>query len=287
MADHPNTTTTATTADTKHDTDPVVDNNAVKADAKPSISVSESAAKNSACKKHPGKNQDRKARNRVSKKKSRNAGKSSSIATPSDDSSSDGSSSSESTSSCDSASEDDSSSETSELEIERHSRRRRTKTRTKKNLKRGKKNKLKLRRGGESATESDVEETEQDDSFDEKQLKKLINRLKVKKNRILNPTEDSSEDQQFDDADADLVDMSLALAKDKLKSKQPEGKRIKLRGRRGLIDPLGDVQKGLQRRKKKAGSKMAFKRVDQCICLPTAPTSTMNANTCCLFNSMG
>ncbi|KAL4865369.1 hypothetical protein BDV12DRAFT_174767 [Aspergillus spectabilis] len=264
MADTPNTTTTATSADTKHDTDPALDKNTVKADAKPAISVSESAAKTAPCKKHLGKNQDRKARNRDSKKKSRNAGKSSSIATPSDDSSSDGSSSSESTSSSDSASEeDDSSSETSVLEIERHSRRRRTKTRAKKNLKRGKKNKLRLRHGGDSATESDVEATEQDDSFDEKQLKKLINRLKVKKARLLNPTEDSSEDQQFDDADADLVDMSLALAKDKLKSKQPEGKRIKLRGRRGLIDPLGDGQKGLQRKKKKAGSKMAFKRVDQ------------------------
>ncbi|KAL5340379.1 hypothetical protein BJX70DRAFT_361608 [Aspergillus crustosus] len=265
MADTPKTTTTASTADTKHETDPAVDTNTVKADAKPSVSVSESAAKSSACKKHPGKSQDRKARNRDSKKKSRNAGKSSSIVTPSNDSSSDGSSSSDSTSSSGSASDegDDSSSETSEAEVERRSRRRRIKTRAKKNLKRGKKSKLRLRHGGESATASDDEETEQDDPFDEKQLRKHITTLKLKKAGILNPSEESSEDQGFNDTEADFVEMALALAKDKLKSKQPDGRRLKLRGRRGIIDPLGDAQKGLQRKKKKAGSKMAFKRVDQ------------------------
>lgn len=261
MADSPNPTTT--TGDTKHDAEPAVDNNAVKADAKSPVSVSENTAKKSACKKHPGKEPEANSRNRDSKKKSRKAGKNSSIVTPSVDSSSGVNSSSESTSASESASEDDeSSSEPSELEFERYSRRRRTKTKANR-LKRNKK-KPKSRYDDESDTGSDVEDTEQDDSFDEKQLRKLVKKLKLKRARIHNTIEDSSEDQQFDDGDADLVEMSLTLAKEKLKSKQGDGKRVKLRGRRGLIDNLGDSQKSLQRRsKKKAGSKMAFKRVDQ------------------------
>ncbi|KAL2825266.1 hypothetical protein BDW59DRAFT_146306 [Aspergillus cavernicola] len=260
MADTPSTTITAT-ADTKHDAEPAADNNTVvKADAKPVVSLSENTAKKPACKKHLGEGHDRNARNRDSKKKPCK-GKSSSIVTPSDDSSSDVSSSSESTSSSDSASTDeDSSSESSQLEA----RRRRTKTRTKKNLKRSKKKKLKSHYDTESDSGDDVEEAEQDDSFDKKKLTKLINRLKAKKARKLDPNGDSSEDQQFNDDDTDLVDMSLALAKEKLKSKQTDGKRLIGIGRRSLSDPLGDVQKGLQKKlKKKAGSKMAFKRVDQ------------------------
>lgn len=260
MADSANPTTT--TGDTKHDAEPAVENNAVKADAKPPVSVPENTAKQS-CKKHPGKEPEPNSRNRESKKKSRKAGKNSSIVTPSDDSSSEVNSSSESTTSSESASENDqSSSGPSELEFDRYSRRRRTKTQTNR-LKRNKK-KLKSRYDDASDTGSDIEDTEQDDSFDEKQLRKLVKKLKVKKARIHDHIEDSSEDQQFDDGDADLVEMSLTLAKEKLKLKQADGKRVKLRGRRGLIDNLGEPQKGLQRRsKKKAGSKMAFKRVDQ------------------------
>ncbi|OJJ07093.1 hypothetical protein ASPVEDRAFT_56574 [Aspergillus versicolor CBS 583.65] len=260
MADSANPTTT--TGDTKHDAEPAVENNAVKADTKPPVSVPENTAKKS-CKKHPGKESEPNSRNRESKKKSRKAGKNSSIVTPSDDSSSEVNSSSESTSSSESASENDqSSSGPSELEFDRYSRRRRTKTKTNR-LKRNKK-KLKSRYDDASDTGSDIENTEQDDSFDEKQLRKLVKKLKVKKARIHDHIEDSSEDQQFDDGDADLVEMSLTLAKEKLKLKQADGKRVKLRGRRGLIDNLGEPQKGLQRRsKKKAGSKMAFKRVDQ------------------------
>ncbi|KAL4992734.1 hypothetical protein BDW68DRAFT_183952 [Aspergillus falconensis] len=268
MADTPNSTATAT-ADTKHDADPAVDNNAVKVDTKPAVSVSENTAKKTVCKKHTGKEQDPNSRDR-DPKKSRKAAKNSSLVTPSDDSSSDVSSSSESASSSGSGSEDDcSSSVFTESEVDRHARRRGTRTKTKQNLKRNKKKKLKSRYDDETENGSDVEETEQDDSFDEKQLRKFIARLKAKKSRMLNPVGDSSEDQQFD-GDVDLLDMSLALAKEKLKSKEGTRKRAKLRGRRNLLgDALGDAQKGysqkgLQRKlAKKAGSKMAFKRVDQ------------------------
>ncbi|KAL3471826.1 hypothetical protein BJX99DRAFT_15722 [Aspergillus californicus] len=253
MDDTPNTTTT--TADTKHDTKPVVDNNTVKADTKPVVSISESTAKEAVCKKHSGKGHDR---NSGSKKKSRK-GKSSSIVTPSDDSD-DSSAFSESSSSSDSSSEsENSSSESSALEA----RRRRAKTRAKKNLKRSQK-KLRSRYGSNLETGSGDEDAEQDDSPDEKQLRKLINRLKVKETKLLNPTGDSSEDQQLNDDDVDWIQMSLALAKSKLKSKQTDDKRFKLLGRRSLIDPLSDAQKGLQKLQlKKAGSKVAFKRVDQ------------------------
>jgi hypothetical protein len=263
MADTPNTTTTAITPENKHEADPAVDNNAGKSDAKPAVPVSESNPKKTACKKHPGKEQDPNARTRSSKKKPR-AGKSSSIVTPSDDSSSDLSSSSESTSSSDSAPEDeDSSSESSEPEVDRHTRRRLTRAKAKKRQRRNKKKKLKSRYESESDTESDVAETEQDDSLDEKQLKKFINKIKLKKkSRILDPKSDSSEDQQYDDDDTELLDISLTLAKAKLKSKQAqtEGKRGKGRARRSLGDQLGEGKK----LKKKAGSKVAFKRVDQC-----------------------
>ncbi|KAL3451638.1 hypothetical protein BJX65DRAFT_304231 [Aspergillus insuetus] len=262
MADTPNTTTTATTPENKHEADPAVDNNAGKSDAKPAVSVSESNPKKTACKKHPGKEQDPNARTRSSKKKSR-TGKSSSIVTPSDDSSSDLSSSSDSTSSSDSAPEDESSSsESSEPEVDRHTRRRLTRAKAKKHQRRNKKKKLKSRYESESDTESDVAETEQDDSLDEKQLKKFINKIKLKKkSRILDPKSDSSEDQQYDDDDTELLDISLTLAKAKLKSKQAqtEGKRGKGRARRSLGDQLGESKK----LKKKAGSKVAFKRVDQ------------------------
>ncbi|KAL2811668.1 hypothetical protein BJX63DRAFT_271422 [Aspergillus granulosus] len=263
MADTPNTTTTATTADTKHEADPAVDTNAGKPDAKPAVAVSENSAKKSACKKHPGKEHDPNARTRHSKKKSR-AGKSSSIVTPSDDSSSDLSSSSESTSSSDSSSEDeDSSSESSEPEVDQHSRRRLTRAKARKHQRRNKKKKLKSRYETESGTESEVEEAEQDDSFDEKQLKKFINKIKLKKkSRIPDPKSDSSEDQPFDEGDTDLLDTSLALARAKLKSiqAQTEGKRGKGRARRSLGDSLGENKK---LKKKKAGSKVAFKRIDQ------------------------
>ncbi|KAL4975245.1 hypothetical protein BDW66DRAFT_72999 [Aspergillus desertorum] len=263
MADTPNSATTAT-ADTKHDTEPVVDNKAVKVETKPAVSVSESTAKKTACKKHTGKEQEPNSRDR-DPKKSRKAAKNSSIVTPSDDSSSDASSSSESTSTNESGSEDDSSSVLTESEVDRRDRRRRTRAKTKQSLKRNKKKKKKLksRYDGETETGSDVEETEQDDSLDEKQLRKFVSRLKAKKARMLSPMDDSSE---YDGGDTDLLDMSLALAKEKLKSKEGVKKRAKLRGRRNLLgDALGDAQKGYSQRKlaKKAGSKMAFKRVDQ------------------------
>ncbi|KAL4940138.1 hypothetical protein BDV06DRAFT_224376 [Aspergillus oleicola] len=253
-----------------HEADPAVENNAVKADAKPAVTVSEDTANKAACKKHPGKEQDRSSRNRDAKKKPKKAVKKSSIVTPSDDSDSDGSSSSDGLSISESASEDydDSSSESSELELERRSRRRGTKTKGKKTLKRSKK-KLRSRYDDESDTGSDAEDTERDDYFDEKQLRKLVRKLKLKQAEMLEATEDSSEEQQYDDADEEILNMSLMLAKKALKKSQADGKRVKLLGGRGMVDPLGNSQRGSAQRnlqkklKKKAGSKMAFKRVDQ------------------------
>ncbi|KKK14841.1 hypothetical protein AOCH_004934, partial [Aspergillus ochraceoroseus] len=267
MADSNNPT--AASADTKHEAEPATDNNTVKVEARPSVSVSvaENAPKKSSCKKHPGKDQDPNARNRDSKKSSRKAGKASSVVTPSDDSSSE-LSSSEASSASESASEDeDLSSSSEESELGRNARRRRTKAKAKKVQKRSKKKKSKSRLQTESESESAAEDTAQDDAaYDEKQLRKLVNKLKAKKARMLVSKEDSSEDQQFDDDDEDMVEMSLALAKEKLKAKQADGKRIKSRRRKSLGETQLDNQKGgLQKHKgkKKAGSKMAFKRVDQ------------------------
>ncbi|KAL4960691.1 ATP-binding protein [Aspergillus stella-maris] len=266
MADSPNPTTS--TAD--HEADPAVDNTAVKTDAKPAVTVSENTNNNAACQKHPAKEQGRSSRKRDAKK-SKKSGKSSSIVTPTDDSESDESSSSDgsSTSNLDSEEDDDSSSDSSELELERRPRRRGTKAKGKRNLKRSKKKKHRSRYEDESDTGSDAEDTEQDDFYDEKQLRKLIRRLKLKQAEMLAPVEESSEDQGYEDGDENILNMSLSLAKKELKSIQGEGKRVKLLGGRGLVDPLGNPQKGFAQRslqkklKKKAGSKMAFKRVDQ------------------------
>ncbi|KAL4957180.1 hypothetical protein BDW69DRAFT_43607 [Aspergillus filifer] len=267
MADSPNPTTS--TAD--HEADPAVDNTAVKADAKPAVTVSENTNNKAACQKHPSKEQGRSSRKRDTKKKSKKSGKTSSIVTPSDDSESDESSSSDgsSTSNLDSEEDDDTFSDSSELELERRPRRRGTKAKGKRNLKRSKKKKHRSRYEDESDTGSDAEDTEQDDLYDEKQLRKLIRKLKLKQAEMLAPVEESSEDQEYDDGDEDILNMSLSLAKKELKLIQGEGKRVKSLGGRGLVDPLGNPQKGSAQRnlqkklKKKAGSKMAFKRVDQ------------------------
>ncbi|KAL4792850.1 hypothetical protein BDV19DRAFT_245785 [Aspergillus venezuelensis] len=267
MADSPNPTTS--TVD--HEADPAVDNTAVKTDAKPAVTVSENTNNSAACQKHPAKEQGRSSRKRDAKKKSKRSGKSSSIVTPSDDSESDESSSSDgsSTSDIDSEEDDETSSDSSELELERRPRRRGTKAKSKRNLKRSKKKKHRSRYEDESDTDSAAEDTEQDDFYDEKQLRKLIRRLKLKQAEMLAPVEESSEDQGYDYGDEDIFNMSLSLAKKELKLIQGEGKRVKLLGGRSLGDPLGNPQKGFAQRnlqkklKKKAGSKMAFKRVDQ------------------------
>jgi hypothetical protein len=78
----------------------------------------------------------------------------------------------------------------------------------------------------ESDTASDVEGIEQDGSLDEKQLREFIDRLKLKrKPRIPGPKCDSSEDQQYDDDDTELLDISRTLAEAKLKSKQAQVER--------------------------------------------------------------
>ncbi|KAL4803176.1 hypothetical protein BDV18DRAFT_44214 [Aspergillus unguis] len=281
MADNP---TTTATADTKYEADGTVDNNVVKSDSKQEISVSESAAKKPACKKHPTKEQDPRTRNSDPKRKSRKTDKKSSIITPSDDSSSDISSSSEVTSESES-SLDESSSELSNVDVDRRSRQQRTRAKPKKDQKRGQKKKHKSRHGNESDTESDLEDSEQNDSLDEKQLKKLIKKLEIKQDRMLGSAGDTSENHLFDGGEGEIVHMSLALARERLRSAQADGRSAALRARRAALDPLLDptkgfsqgfpqsfgqsygqglAQRGLQQKKlKKPGSKVAFKRVDQ------------------------
>ncbi|KAL3449159.1 hypothetical protein BJX65DRAFT_306224 [Aspergillus insuetus] len=81
----------------------------------------------------------------------------------------------------------------------------------------------------ESGTASDVEGMKHGDSFDKEQLKKFINRFKLKrKSRILDPKSERPEDRQYDDDDdTELLDISRSLAEAKQKSNpaQMKGKR--------------------------------------------------------------
>lgn len=269
MADSP---TSIETADTKPEADPVVDNNTKKSDVKPDVSVSESTTKKSACKKHCPKERNPNTRNGDPKRKPQETGKKSLIVTPSDDITSYISSSFETMSESESVSnDDDSSSDTSELDYDPHSRRTWTKTKARKIPKREQKKKHKSRYN-ETDAGSDLDVSEEAGSLSQKQLKKFIRRLEAKQDRILGGVGDSFEDQTFDRGEAD-IQMSLVLAREKLRSKQVDAKVPQLRRRKSLIDPVledqsftgkGYGQQDLQSKLKKAGSKMAFKRVDQC-----------------------
>ncbi|PLB42709.1 uncharacterized protein BDW47DRAFT_121810 [Aspergillus candidus] len=258
--------TPSTDATTRHDTDPSADNSTPsttpgKTDTTTTVSVADGTPTKTQCKKHPTKDTERPARKN---KKSRKA-----VNTPSEDSSSDSTSDSDSPTSDDSeaSEEEDSPDSSSESDGNRKNRRRRTRIRAKKNLRSSRKKKYR------SESESDADETDDEDSaVDEKALRKLIARLKVKrKAKKLRAQEDSSDDED-EDEDEDTTDSdetALLLAKERLstlRNKRSDTRRHKGRGKRGSSDGLADGQKGsFQRSKgrKKAASKMAFKRVDQ------------------------
>ncbi|PKY04987.1 hypothetical protein P168DRAFT_235269 [Aspergillus campestris IBT 28561] len=258
--------TPSTDATTRHDTDPSADNSTPsttpgKTDTTTTVSVAEGTPTKTQCKKHPAKETERPARKN---KKSRKV-----VNTPSEDSSSDSTSDSDSPTSDDSeaSEEEDSPDSSSESDGNRKNRRRRTRIRAKKNLRSSRKKKYR------SESESDADETDEEDSaVDEKALRKLIARLKVKrKAKKLRAQEDSSDDED-EDEDEDTTDSdetALLLAKERLstlRSKRSDTRRHKGRGKRGSSDGLTDGHKGSSQKskgRKKAASKMAFKRVDQ------------------------
>ncbi|KAI2926281.1 hypothetical protein CBS63078_2207 [Aspergillus niger] len=256
--------------ESKLDADPPVDAPPVKSDPKAPVAVSEPVAKKSVCSKHATKDQDP---NRSKKKKSHR--KAASIVTPSDDSSSElNSSSEESSAESTDDDEDAQSDEDEDSESDRKQRRRRAKNKVKKSLKSVSRKKKSRSHQTESESDSDLEDSsDSDSSLDEKTLKKLVAKLKAKKNsKKSRSKEDSSEEQQDDDddadEDADADELALLLAKQKLASlrvKLADGRR-KGRGRRGSGDGNTDGQKGSSQKskgRKKAASKIAFKRVDQ------------------------
>ncbi|GAQ39769.1 hypothetical protein AtubIFM55763_006199 [Aspergillus tubingensis] len=255
--------------ESKLDADPPVDAPPVKSDPKAPVSVSDPVPKKSVCSKHAAKDQDP---NRSKKKKSHR--KAASIVTPSDDSSSElNSSSEESSAESTSDDEDAQSASESDAESDRKQRRRRAKNKIKKSLKSVSRKKKSRSHPTESESDSDLEDSsDSDSSLDEKTLKKLVAKLKAKKTKKSRSKDDSSEEQQDDDddadEDADADELALLLAKQKLASlrvKLADGRR-KGRGRRGSGDGNTDGQKGSSQKskgRKKAASKIAFKRVDQ------------------------
>ncbi|RAH63080.1 hypothetical protein BO85DRAFT_444424 [Aspergillus piperis CBS 112811] len=256
--------------ESKLDADPPVDAPPVKSDPKAPVSVSDPVPKKSVCSKHAAKDQDP---NRSKKKKSHR--KAASIVTPSDDSSSElNASSEESSAESTSDDEDAQSASESDAESDRKQRRRRAKNKIKKSLKSVSRKKKSRSHQTESESDSDLEDSsDSDSSLDEKTLKKLVAKLKAKKTtKKSRSKDDSSEEQQDDDddadEDADADELALLLAKQKLASlrvKLADGRR-KGRGRRGSGDGNTDGQKGSSQKskgRKKAASKIAFKRVDQ------------------------
>ncbi|RAK89868.1 AAA family ATPase [Aspergillus costaricaensis CBS 115574] len=255
--------------ESKLDADPPVDTPPVKSDPKAPVPVSDPVPKKSVCSKHAAKDQDP---NRSKKKKSHR--KAASIVTPSDDSSSElNSSDEESSGESTSDDEDAQSASESDAESDRKQRRRRAKNKIKKSLKSVSRKKKSRSHQTESESDSDLEDSsDSDSSLDEKTLKKLVAKLKAKKTKKSRSKDDSSEEQQDDDddadEDADADELALLLAKQKLASlrvKLADGRR-KGRGRRGSGDGNTDGQKGSSQKskgRKKAASKIAFKRVDQ------------------------
>ncbi|KAJ5698014.1 hypothetical protein N7462_000019 [Penicillium macrosclerotiorum] len=238
------------TGETKHEVDPSTENlngsaqptapeATVKDAATATVPATENAPKVAICKKHPdakADNQKRKKKKKKSKKKKQDA--SDSDSTESSSSSSSESSSSSSASDSDSDLDDaDSESIASDSEPDRRKRHRlRAKARAKRALrdkKRRKKRKLRSRKLVETDSDSeipsdgdsDAEESEDIEDADEKALRKLMARIKLKKRakRLRN--------QSNDDLD--------------------------------LSDPAGESRRDKRSKKKKPASKVAFKRVDQ------------------------
>ncbi|PYI09885.1 hypothetical protein BO78DRAFT_394738 [Aspergillus sclerotiicarbonarius CBS 121057] len=256
--------------ESKLDADPpTTDSSPVKPDPKAPVPVTEPVAKKTVCSKHPTKEQDP---NRSKKKKSNR--KTSSIVTPSDGSSSELNSTS-AESSPDSASDDEvTQPSSSDSASDRKQRRRRAKNKAKKALKSGRKKKSRSHQTDSDSTSDHEDSNDTDSTLDEKTLKKLVAKLKAKKNaKKSRSKQDSSEEQpdeddDDDDDDADADELALLLAKQKLAAlrvKLADGRR-KGRGRRGSGDGHTEGQKGSSQKskgRKKAASKIAFKRVDQ------------------------
>ncbi|EAW11985.1 putative AAA family ATPase [Aspergillus clavatus NRRL 1] len=269
MAD-PNATSNAG-LDTKHEVEPSVDNNAAKTDAKPSVAVPESSALKASCKKHPGKDSDAAGRKRDSKKKAHKS------ATPEEDTSSESASLSSSSSTNGSDSEnDDTVSSSSESDTDKKKRRDRAKgkNKSKKVLKNSRKKKPRSHQQDTSDSESDCDDIDEDDLLNEKTLRRLLTKLQAKKStKKLRTKGDSSEDPEEDEEETSSDDLAALLAKEmaslSLKlgdgRKTVDGRWSRTRGKR-LPDGQTDNRKGHSQRskgKKKAASKMAFKRVDQ------------------------
>ncbi|KAH2195259.1 hypothetical protein KXW61_004027 [Aspergillus fumigatus] len=258
--------------DTKHEVEPSIDNNGVKTEAKPSVSVTESTSVKIACKKHSGKESNAAGRKRDSKKKSHK-----SISTPDEDTSSASTSSSGSCSVSESGSQDDETSSSScESETSRKNRSNRSKSKAKKILKGNRKRKSRSHQQVASDTDTTSDDIGEDDEpLDEKTLRRLLARLQTKRGaKKLQTKGESSEDQPEEDVEANSEELALLLAKEmaalSLKlgdgRKLNDGRRGRARGKRHAADGLTDGQKGnLQKSKHKlkAASKMAFKRVDQ------------------------
>ncbi|PWY96267.1 AAA family ATPase [Aspergillus sclerotioniger CBS 115572] len=258
--------------ESKLDADPpTTDSPPVISDPKaPPAPITEPVAKKSVCSKHPTKEQDP---NRSTKKKKAHR-KASSIVTPSDDSSPEINSTTDE-SNPDSASDGEATQSSSESASDRKQRRRRAKNKAKKALKGGRKKKSRSHQTDSDSTSDDEDSDDSDSTLDEKTLKKLVAKLKAKKNaKKSRSKQDSSEelpdedDGDDDDDDADAEELALLLAKQKLATlriKLADGRR-KGRGKRGLNDGLTESQKGSSQKtkgRKKAASKIAFKRVDQ------------------------
>ncbi|PYI18588.1 hypothetical protein BO99DRAFT_165632 [Aspergillus violaceofuscus CBS 115571] len=282
--DPPNTTSpssttttppTTTSTNNKLECDPPAETNAGKAEAKPPVPAPEPAAKKATvCAKHPPT-----AASESKKKKPHRSTKTSSIVTPSDDSSSaaDSDSSDSDSTTHDSAADKDastsssSSSSSDESEVDRKHRRKRGKARAKKALKSSGRRKKSTRSRQQSDSDSDSSSQDGEDTdsdLDEKTLKRLVAKLKNKRSsKKSRSKEDSSEDQQDDNEDDGSEELALLLAKQKLAAlrlKLNDGRRSKGRRKRSSTD--ADGSKGSSQKskgRKKAASKIAFKRVDQ------------------------
>ncbi|PGH00126.1 hypothetical protein AJ79_08309 [Helicocarpus griseus UAMH5409] len=239
----------ADAAETKQEVEGSSETTPSKAELKSSPPAPDPATKKALCKKHP-KLKSKAQKKKKDKKKSKKA-KDSSSSSESDDSSS-SSSDSSSSEACDSESE------SSDSDTYKKSRKRRNKEKEKK--------KAKSRKQAASSSEDETEDTSEDESESDDKATKKQKKAKAKK-KAKKARKNQEEEETEEETEAETLEEQLRATQQKLlalRMKHSNSRSRRLRGSTQTTDKTAgtDSQKS-KAKKRKRGSKAAFKRVDE------------------------
>lgn len=221
-----------------------------------SLKTGSAADAKKGCKKHRDAKDDSRAKSK--KRRARKHTQYSSSSSENESSSSESESSSESSETSEpEGKESESGESSSESETFQKKRRQRGKGKSGKRKAKGKKT-----RARKVPDFDDEDDSEDVSSEDEKAVRLLLDRLKTwRKARKAPSVDEPSENEDEDDPDAAL-DEPAQFSKERV-GRSRRGDRRKPRGKR-----TDDQGKGKPKSKKKPASKVAFKRVDQCMSTP-------------------